>query len=52
VDLALECFSNGRERYLDEWKALLAAADSRFVLSQVFVPQEDLLGVIEVHWKG
>jgi hypothetical protein len=52
VDLALECFSNGRERYLDEWNALLAVADERFVLSQVFVPKEDLLGVIEVHWKG
>jgi hypothetical protein len=52
VDLALECFSNGRERYLDEWKALLAAADERFVLHQVFVPKDSLLGVIEVHWKA
>ncbi|KAJ4371317.1 hypothetical protein N0V83_004534 [Neocucurbitaria cava] len=52
VDLALECFSNGRERYLDEWKALLAAADERFVLHKVFVPKDSLLGIIEVHWKG
>jgi hypothetical protein len=52
VDLALECFSNGRERYLDEWKALLAAADERFVLHQVFVPKDSLLGIIEVHWKA
>ncbi|KAJ4305848.1 hypothetical protein N0V90_001380 [Kalmusia sp. IMI 367209] len=50
VDLALECFSNGRERYLDEWKALLAAADQRFVLHRVYVPKESLLGILEVHW--
>ncbi|KAF1953529.1 S-adenosyl-L-methionine-dependent methyltransferase [Byssothecium circinans] len=52
VDLALECFSNGRERYLEEWKALLAAADERFVLHKVFVPKDSLLGIIEVHWKA
>jgi hypothetical protein len=50
VDLALECFSNGRERYLDERKALLAAADKRFVLHWVYVPKESLLGILEVHW--
>ncbi|KAF2820840.1 putative Sterigmatocystin 8-O-methyltransferase [Ophiobolus disseminans] len=47
VDLALEVFSHGRERYLDEWKALLTAADERFVLYKVFVPKESLLGIIE-----
>ena len=52
VDLALEAFSNGRERYLDEWKALLAAADERFVLHKVFVPENSLLGIIEVHWNA
>ncbi|KAH7087025.1 S-adenosyl-L-methionine-dependent methyltransferase [Paraphoma chrysanthemicola] len=52
VDLALECFSNGRERYLDEWKALLASADERFVLHKVYVPKDSLLGIIEVHWKA
>jgi hypothetical protein len=50
VDLALECFSNGRERYLDEWKALLAAADKRFVLHRIYVPKNSLLGILEVHW--
>lgn len=50
VDLALECFSNGRERYSDEWKALLAAADKRFVLHKVYVPKDSLLGILEVHW--
>lgn len=50
MDLALECFSKGRERYLDEWKALLAATDKRFVLHQVYVPKDSLLGILEVHW--
>lgn len=50
MDLALACFSNGRERYLDEWKALLAAADERFVLHHVHVPNDSLLGILEVHW--
>lgn len=50
VDLALECFFNGRERYLDEWKALLAAADKRFVLHRVHVPKDNLLGILEIHW--
>lgn len=52
VDLALECFSNGRERYLEEWREVLKMADERFVLHEVFVPKESLLGVIEVHWTG
>ncbi|KAF2648239.1 S-adenosyl-L-methionine-dependent methyltransferase [Lophiostoma macrostomum CBS 122681] len=50
VDLALENFSNGRERYLDEWRGLLASADQRFILHQVYVPKESLLGILEVHW--
>ncbi|KAF7958453.1 hypothetical protein EAE96_002001 [Botrytis aclada] len=51
VDLALECFSNGRKRYIDEWKALFAMADKRFVLHQVYVPKDNLLGILEVHWN-
>ncbi|KAI0179724.1 sterigmatocystin 8-O-methyltransferase [Hypoxylon sp. FL1284] len=50
VDMSLKCFFNGGHRYLDEWKALLAAADERFVLHQVFEPKESLLGLLEVHW--
>ncbi|PQE32257.1 sterigmatocystin 8-O-methyltransferase protein [Rutstroemia sp. NJR-2017a WRK4] len=38
ADLALECFSNGRERYLDEWNALFASADEIFVLHRVKQP--------------
>ncbi|KAH7393647.1 hypothetical protein BKA64DRAFT_548237, partial [Cadophora sp. MPI-SDFR-AT-0126] len=50
VDLALECFSSGRERYLDEWKALLAAADKQFALHKAYVPEDSLLGILEVYW--
>lgn len=50
--MSLKNFFNGRERYLDEWKALLAAADERFVLHQVYMPEDNLLGIIEVHWKA
>lgn len=52
IDLALECFSKGRERHLDEWRAVLPAAAERFVLYQVFVPKDSLLGIIEVHWNA
>jgi hypothetical protein len=50
VDLALENFSNGRERYLDERKALFAAADRRFIFHRVYVPQDSLIGILEFHW--
>lgn len=48
--MSLKIFFNGRERYLDEWKALLAAADERFILHRVYVPEDSLLGIIEVQW--
>lgn len=48
--MSLKCFFNGRERYLDEWKALLAAADDRFILNRVYVPKRSLLGILEVLW--
>lgn len=50
--MSLKNFFNGRERYLDEWKALLAAADERFVLHRVYVPEQSLLGILEVHWDA
>ncbi|KAH8732614.1 O-methyltransferase-domain-containing protein [Phaeosphaeriaceae sp. PMI808] len=50
VDLAIACYFNGHERYLDEWKALLAEADPRFVLHHVHVPKNSVMSVLEVHW--
>lgn len=35
IDMSLKTFFNMRERYLDDWKALLAAADERFVIQRV-----------------
>ncbi|RYP50588.1 hypothetical protein DL768_003933 [Monosporascus sp. mg162] len=50
VDMNMGCFFNGRERYLHEWKALLAAADERFVLQRVIEPERSLLAILEVVW--
>ncbi|KAI0470060.1 sterigmatocystin 8-O-methyltransferase [Xylariaceae sp. FL0804] len=50
VDMSVKCYFNSRERYLDEWKSLLAAADERFVLHRVLEPKESLLSMLEIHW--
>ncbi|KAG8161933.1 hypothetical protein KVR01_007698 [Diaporthe batatas] len=50
VDMSLKNFFNGHERYLDEWKTLLAAADERFVLHRAHMPGHTVLGMLEVHW--
>lgn len=49
IDMSLKTF-NTRERYLDDWKALLAAADERFVLQRVIQLKGSLLAMLEVHW--
>ncbi|KAI1266969.1 sterigmatocystin 8-O-methyltransferase [Xylariaceae sp. FL1019] len=50
VDMALKFYFNSYERHLDEWKALLAAADKRFVLHRVHETMESQLSFLEVHW--
>lgn len=50
--MAIWTFFDGRERHLDEWKALLAAADDRFMLHKVHVPEDNALGILEVHCKS
>lgn len=50
VDMSLKTFFNARERYLDDWKALLAAADERFVLQRVVQLDGSLMAMLEVHW--
>ncbi|KAI1500603.1 sterigmatocystin 8-O-methyltransferase [Biscogniauxia marginata] len=52
VDLNMGCFFNARERYLHEWKALLAAADERFVLQRVIEPEISMLAILEVIWDA
>ena len=50
MDLNMATFFNARERYLDEWNALLAAADERFVLRRVVKPEESLFSILEIVW--
>ncbi|KAK7745610.1 hypothetical protein SLS62_009788 [Diatrype stigma] len=50
VDMALKFYFNSYDRHLDEWKALLAAADKRFVLHRVLENMDSNLSVLEVHW--
>ncbi|KAI1204466.1 sterigmatocystin 8-O-methyltransferase [Annulohypoxylon truncatum] len=50
IDMSLKTFFNTRDRYLDDWKALLAAADERFVLHRVVQIEGSLLSMLEVHW--
>lgn len=50
IDMSLKAFFNTRERYLDDWKSLLAAADERFVLQRVVQLEGSLLAMLEVHW--
>ncbi|KAH9897437.1 sterigmatocystin 8-O-methyltransferase [Xylariomycetidae sp. FL2044] len=52
VDMALKFYFNGCDRHLDEWKALLAAADERFVLHRVYETTDSQLAILEVHWDG
>lgn len=48
--MSLKTFFNSRDRYLDDWKALLAAADERFVLHKVVQVEGSHLSMLEVHW--
>ncbi|KAK7750848.1 hypothetical protein SLS62_007247 [Diatrype stigma] len=48
MDLNMATFFNARERYLDEWKGLLAAADDRFVLQRVVKPEESVFSILEI----
>jgi hypothetical protein len=48
--MAIGANFNGRNRYLGEWKALLAAADARFHLQRVIVPERSLLSTLEIVW--
>ncbi|KAI1744414.1 S-adenosyl-L-methionine-dependent methyltransferase [Xylaria scruposa] len=51
MDLSMGALFNAQERDLLEWKALLAQADSRFVLQRVIQSDRSALAIIEVVWK-
>ncbi|KAI1198527.1 sterigmatocystin 8-O-methyltransferase [Nemania serpens] len=48
IDMAIGANFNGRNRYLNEWKALLAAADARYHLQRVITPERSLLSTLEI----
>jgi hypothetical protein len=50
MDMVMAAIFNARERYLHEWKDLLAKADERFVLQRVHEPTHHGLGILEVEW--
>ncbi|KAI1824558.1 sterigmatocystin 8-O-methyltransferase [Xylaria intraflava] len=50
VDMTMGSLFNASERGLDEWKALLAAADERFVLRRVLKPERFMLALLEIVW--
>ncbi|KAF7539506.1 hypothetical protein G7054_g2088 [Neopestalotiopsis clavispora] len=52
MDLNAGASFNGRNRYLHEWKALLKAADDRFVLHRVVCPGRSLVSTLEVVWDA
>ncbi|KAI1810153.1 sterigmatocystin 8-O-methyltransferase [Poronia punctata] len=50
MDLSVGASFNSRNRYIHEWKALLTAADERFVLARVTSLDRSLLSTLEVVW--
>ncbi|KAI1850095.1 hypothetical protein JX266_004474 [Neoarthrinium moseri] len=52
MDLNAGASFNGRIRYMHEWKALLKAADERFVLQRAISPGRSLLSTLEIIWDA
>ncbi|KAI1877460.1 hypothetical protein JX265_003468 [Neoarthrinium moseri] len=52
MDLNAGASFNGRNRYMHEWKALLKAADERFVLQRAISPGRSLLSTLEIIWDA
>ena len=47
----MKAFSNAKERDADEWEALFAKADSRFVLKGVNLPPGARCAIVEAEWQ-
>ncbi|KAI0173479.1 sterigmatocystin 8-O-methyltransferase [Hypoxylon sp. FL1284] len=52
MDLNMQGFFNARERGLQDWKALLAAADERFVPQRVIKHGRSPMSILEVVWDA
>ena len=51
-DLSMKQLMNAKEREMDEWTALFAAADPGFKLKSVEVPEGSKLAVLQIVWEG
>ena len=51
-DLSMKQLLNAKERAAEDWIALFAAADPRFKLKGMRVPDGSQLAIIEVVWEG
>ncbi|KAK7181590.1 hypothetical protein DPSP01_011407 [Paraphaeosphaeria sporulosa] len=52
LDLFMLCAYNSRERTEEEWRALFAAVDSRFVFQSVTAVAGASLSLVEAVWRG
>jgi hypothetical protein len=51
MDVTMLEIGNARERDLDQWKALFAETDHRFVCKGMEQPPGSLLSMLEVIWQ-
>jgi hypothetical protein len=51
MDLTMLEIGNAKERDLEEWKALFAEADARFVFKDLKQASGSRLSIIEITWE-
>ena len=49
--MVMKSFSNAKERDAEEWAALFAKADARFVFLGIRVPPGSKCAIIEAEWQ-
>ncbi|WPB02360.1 uncharacterized protein RHO25_006994 [Cercospora beticola] len=52
LDLTMLTLFNAKVRELEDWKQLVATADSRFLISNITEPEGSRLSLIELQWQG
>lgn len=50
-DLTMMAIANGRERDLEDWRALLASVDGRLTIAKVSQPAGSRMAIIEVQLR-
>ena len=51
MDMLMHIVQNAKERDLEEWTNLLAAADSRFRLHEVKHNNESIIALLDIVWQ-